>query len=203
MVHVNGVEMPLEEQSGVLVLEDPSGHQTWMLIVDATVEYGDASFIGNDLPQMKVIATMKPGELLRMTSTEEVGEENVLLYSRLLVYTLREERDRYAELERELLRVRRERAEAIEQRDGEREDRDEMLRSAWRHGAAQGWWLQGQKTLDEVLELNPHQGSGDIETGGCEQCDGEEGEVYSSGSRRIVLCDACHHDAVRRGEDLG
>lgn len=39
---------------------------------------------------------------------------------------------------------------------------------------------------------------------GCEQCDSEEGEVYSSSrSGRIVLCDACHHDAVQRGAELG
>ena len=203
MVRVNGTEFPMKEMSGLLVLEDPSGHQNWALISDATVEYGDAEFTGDEAPQMKVVATMKPGEVLRSASTIEASEENVLVYSRLLVALLREERDRYVKLERKYIRAQRERVEAIEQRDGEREDRDEMLRLAWRHGAAQGWWLshplQGQKTLDEVLELNPHPAPEE----GCEQCDSEEGEVYSSGSRRIVLCDACHHDAVQRGAELG
>lgn len=123
MVRVNGVEMPLAEMSGVMALEDPSGHQRWALIVDATVEYGDAEFTGHESPQMKVIATMKPGELLRTTSTEEADEENVLVYSRMLVHILREERDRYAELERQVAHLRRELAHHREIAASHREER--------------------------------------------------------------------------------
>jgi len=174
MVQVNGVEMPLEEMSGVLVLETPSGHQSWALIVDATVEYGDAEFTGDEAPQMKVIATMKPGEMLRAASTEEVGEENVLVYSRLLVALLREERERYAELERKLRLADRERHEQARQLEAAEGDRDQMLRAAWRHGAGQGWFhgqpMQG-KTLDEVLAECPHPES---ETDGCHICGGPD-----------------------------
>lgn len=156
---VNGVEMPLEEMSGLLVLETPEGHQNWALIVDATAEYGDAEFVGNEAPQMKLVVTMPPGELLRVVGTEEVDEPNVLTYSRLLVHVLREERERYAELQRELERERRVSSEMIGRRDDELADRDEMVRAAWRHGAAQGWFhgqpMQG-RTLDEVLEMCPH-----------------------------------------------
>lgn len=122
MVSVNGVEMPLAEMSGVMALEDPSGHQRWVLIVDATIEYGDADF-RTEGPQMKLVATMKPGELLRTASTEEAGEENVLVYSRLLVSLLREERDRYAEMEKELQQARREIARLQESEVSFREER--------------------------------------------------------------------------------
>lgn len=122
MVSVNGVKMPLKEQSGVLVVEAPSGHQQWVLIVDATIEYGDADF-RTEGPQMKLVATMKPGELLRTASTEEAGEENVLVYSRLLVSLLREERDRYAEMEKELQQARREIARLQESEVSSREER--------------------------------------------------------------------------------
>ena len=175
MVSVNGVEMPMREQSGLLVMESPSGHQSWALIADATVEYGDAEFTGDEPLEMKVIATLPPGELLRTAHTLEAGEENVLVYSRLLVHVLREERERYAELEKELARERQVSSEMIGRRDDELEDQAEMLRAAWRHGAAQGWFhgqpMQG-KTLDEVLEMNPHPEPDD--TSGCHICGGPD-----------------------------
>lgn len=123
MVSINGVEMPLEEMSGVLVLEDSSGHQSWALIVDATVEYGDAEFTGGEAPQMTVIAEMKPGEMLRVADTTEPGEENVLVYSRMLVHILREERERYAELEKQVWHLRRELARLQESEVSFREER--------------------------------------------------------------------------------
>ena len=159
MVTVNGVEMPMRKMSGLLVLETPEGHQNWALIVDATVEYGDAEFTGYESPQMKVVATMPPGELLRTVSTEEVGEENAALFTRLLVHVLREERERYAELEKR--HDQRGAALSAAQAENRRlaEDSEEMLWAAWRHGASTGWFHgQGMlgKTLDEVLEMNPH-----------------------------------------------
>lgn len=157
MVSINGVEMPLAEQSGVLVLEDPSGHQSWALIVDATVEYGDAEFRGDEAPQMKVIATMKPGELLRMSSTEEAGEENVLVYSRMLVHILREERDRYAELERKLRLADRERHEQAGQLATAAREHAEELHRAWRDGARNGYGCaMGEMNVTDLLGRNPH-----------------------------------------------
>ena len=156
MVSINGVEMPLTEMSGVLVLEDPSGHQQWALIVDATVEYGDADF-RTEGPQMKVIATMKPGELLRMTSTEEAGEENVLVYSRMLVHILREERDRYAKLEGDLRLLRRDLDQSEWQLQEERRAHVEDLHDAWREGARSGYGgAMAEQGLFYVLERNPH-----------------------------------------------
>lgn len=175
MVRVNGVEMPLAERSGVLVLEDSSGHQSWVLIVDATVEYGDAEFTGGDLPQMKVIAEMKPGEMLRVANTIEAGEENVLVYSRLLVALLREERDRYAELEKAHDQQRRlkQRAEAA-RTDAEREHAEEVHR-AWASGAKNGYGAAfGELSLDGVLAQNPHPEPEDDETDGCHVCGGPD-----------------------------
>lgn len=176
MVSVNGVEMPMRHRSGLLVLEDPSGHQNWALIVDATVEYGDAEFTGEEAPEMKVIATLPPGELLRTASSFEAGEENVLTYSRLLVSVLREERERYAELEKR--HDQRGAALSAAQAENRRlaEDSEEMLWAAWRHGASTGWFhgqgMQG-KTLDEVLEMNPHPEPDDEEPG-CHICGGPD-----------------------------
>lgn len=178
MVTVNGMEMPMRHRSGLLVLEEPSGHQSWALIVDATVEYGgDMEFATGALPEMKVIATMPPGELLRTASTEEMDEPNVLVYSRLLVAVLREERERYAELEER--HEQRGRALAAAQQENRRlvEDRDEELREAWREGAKQGW-LNGYstqgKTLDEVLVTNPHPEPVEDEPDGCHICGGPD-----------------------------
>lgn len=178
MVSVNGMEMPMRNRSGLLVLEDPSGHQSWALIVDATVEYGgDVEFTADELPEMKVVATLPPGELLRTAITEEVDEPNVLVYSRLLVEVLREERDRYSKLEQELMQERKWRAEAVARKDDALEDRDEQLHAVWRHGAAQGWFhgqpMQG-KTLDEVLMMNPHPDPGEETEGGCHLCGGPD-----------------------------
>lgn len=107
MVSINGVEMPLTEMSGVIVLEDSSGHQQWALITDATIEYGDADF-RTEGPQMKVVATMKPGELLRMVSTEEQDEGDIFMYTKLLTSVWREAKDRREELKRENARLLRE-----------------------------------------------------------------------------------------------
>lgn len=176
MVTVNGVEMPMTEMSGLVVLESPVGHQHWALIVDATVEYGDESFIGNELPQMKVIATMKPGELLRMTTTEEAGEENVLVYSRMLVHILREERERYAELEKAHDQQRRlkQRAEAA-LTDAEREHAED-LHAAWRNGARIGYGAaMAEQSLFDALERNPHPlPEPEDETDGCHVCGGPD-----------------------------
>lgn len=173
MVSVNGVEMPMREQSGLLVMESPSGHQSWALIADATVEYGDAEFTGDEMPEMKVVATMPPGELLRTASTEEVDEPNVLVYSRLLVHLLREERERYAAQSRELERARQERAEAIARRDDALADRDEMLHAAWADGARNGYVSASAGLPVEVaLERNPHPEPDD--TSGCHICGGPD-----------------------------
>ena len=173
MVSVNGVEMPMREQSGLLVMESPSGHQSWALIADATVEYGDAEFTGDEPPQLRVIVTLPPGELLRTAQTEEVDEPNVLTYSRLLVHVLREERDRYAELERELIRERQWRAEAVARKDDALADRDEMLRAAWADGARNGYVSASAGLPVEVaLERNPHPEPDD--TSGCHICGGPD-----------------------------
>lgn len=175
MVHVNGVEMPLAEMSGVLVLENPDGHQSWALIVDATIEYGDAVFTGHESPQMKVIATMKPGELLRTASTFEAGEENVLVYSRLLVALLREERDRYAEMEKGR-HVWRQRAQELQERaEAAERDRDEMLHAAWSDGARGGYSGHRQGwTMADALRMNPHPEPEDDETDRCHVCGGPD-----------------------------
>lgn len=177
MVNVNGVEMPMQEMSGLIVLEDQRGNQSWSLIVDATVEYGDAEFHGDEMPEMKVIVTMKPGERLRMASNAQAGEENVLVYSRLLVHTLREERDRYADLQKTTRALRENWNRDAIQLENERRDRDEMLYAAWGDGARRAWWsreLRG-KTLKEVLEMNPHpEPEDDTETDGCHVCGGPD-----------------------------
>ena len=172
-MRVNGVEMPLEEMSGLLVLETPEGHQNWALIVDATAEYGDAEFVGNEAPQMKLVVTMPPGELLRVVGTEEVDEPNVLTYSRLLVHVLREERERYAQLERTLVEAHQSRAEAIARRDDALADQDEMLRAAWADGARNGYVSASAGLPVEVaLERNPHPEPED--TSGCHICGGPD-----------------------------
>src|SRR5690625_3260737 len=97
MVNVN----PLEKKHGLIVLENEVGHQQWALIVDAEVEYdNDVSISSSDAAQYSVTTTLAPGEMLRMASTFNPYEENVLVYSRLLVSVLREERERYAALEK-------------------------------------------------------------------------------------------------------
>ena len=172
MVSVNGVEMPMREQSGLLVMESPSGHQSWALIADATVEYGDAEFTGDEPLEMKVIATLPPGELLRTAHTLEAGEENVLVYSRLLVHVLREERERYAELEREMHVWRRTAQDLRERVDAVERDRDEMLRAAWADGARNGYVSASAGLPVEVaLERNPHP---EPEEPGCHICGGPD-----------------------------
>ena len=173
MVSVNGVEVPQRHQSGLLVLEDPSGHQSWALIADATVEYGDMEFTGDEPPQLRVIATMEPGEQLRVAGTEEADEPNVLTYSRLLVHVLREERERYAQLERTLVEAHQSRAEAIARRDDALADQDEMLRAAWADGARNGYVSASAGLPVEVaLERNPHPEPED--TSGCHICGGPD-----------------------------
>lgn len=174
MVSVNGVEVPLRHQSGLLVVESPSGHQSWALIADATVEYGDMEFTGDEPPQLRVIATMEPGEQLRVAGTEEADEPNVLTYSRLLVHVLREERERYAQLERTLVEAHQSRAEAIARRDDALADQDEMLRAAWADGARNGYVSASAGLPVEVaLERNPHPEPED-DTSGCHICGGPD-----------------------------
>ena len=171
---VNGVEVPLRHQSGLLVVESPSGHQSWALIADATVEYGDMEFTGDEPPQLRVIATMEPGEQLRVAGTEEADEPNVLTYSRLLVHVLREERERYAQLERTLVEAHQSRAEAIARRDDALADQDEMLRAAWADGARNGYVSASAGLPVEVaLERNPHPEPED-DTSGCHICGGPD-----------------------------
>src|SRR5690625_7856080 len=82
MVNVN----PPEKKHGLIVLENEVGHQQWALIVDAEVEYdNDVSISSSDAAQYSVTTTLAPGEMLRMASTFNPYEENVLVYSRLLV----------------------------------------------------------------------------------------------------------------------
>ena len=174
MVSVNGVEMPMRHRSGLLVLEDPSGHQNWALIVDATVEYGDAEFTGYESPQMKVVATMPPGELLRTVSTEEVDEPNAALFTRLLVHVLREERERYAELEKR--HAQRGAALSAAQAENRRlaEDQAATRRAEWREGALEGWFKSREGAeLEAVLESNPHPETDDEEPG-CHVCGGPD-----------------------------
>lgn len=173
MPSVNGMEMPMRNQSGLLVLEEPSGHQVWSLITDATVEYDhDTEVSYGSSPQFKVIATMPPGELLRAASTVEAGEENLLVYSRLLVSVLREERDRYAELERELIRERQWRAEAVARKDDVLKEREEAVHSAWADGARNGYVsASAGLPVEAALERNPHPEPED-ETDGCHICGG-------------------------------
>ena len=175
MPTVNGMEMPLKKQSGLLVLENESGHQSWALIVDATVEYGDDAGVSyGSSPQFKVIATLPPGELLRTANTLEENEVNVLTYSRLLVAVLRKERDRYAELERELIRERQWRTEAVARKDDVLNDRAEMLHAAWADGARNGYVASAAGLpVETALERNPHPEPED-ETDGCHICGGPD-----------------------------
>ena len=122
---------------------------------------------------MKVIATMEPGEQLRVAGTEEADEPNVLTYSRLLVHVLREERERYAQLERTLVEAHQSRAEAIARRDDALADQDEMLRAAWADGARNGYVSASAGLPVEVaLERNPHPEPED--TSGCHICGGPD-----------------------------
>ena len=174
MVSVNGVEVPLRHQSGLLVVESPSGHQSWALIADATVEYGDMEFTGDEPPQLRVVATMEPGEQLRVAGTEEADEPNVLTYSRLLVHVLREERERYAELEKELGVWRRTAQDLRERVEADERDRGEMLRAAWADGARNGYVSASAGLPVEVaLERNPHPEPED-DTSGCHICGGPD-----------------------------
>lgn len=178
MVEMNPQTGPLAQASGIIAVETPEGHQQWALLVDAQIRYDNEVTVSyGSSPQFTVIATLPPGEKLRQASTVEAGEENVLIYSRLLVSVLREERDRYAELEHRMEMERRSRAEAVARRDDVLADRDEMLWAAWRQGASQGWFhgqpAQG-KTLDEVLAMNPHPEPEDDESSGCHICGGPD-----------------------------
>lgn len=185
MVEMNPQTGPLAQASGILAVEGPDGHQQWALVVDAQIRYDNEVTVSyGSSPQFTVIATLPPGEKLRQASTIEAGEENVLIYSRLLVSVLREERERYAQLEREQVRLerelastRRERVEAIERRDDALEDRDEMLYAAWTHGAKNGYVTASTGLPIKVaLERNPHPEPKDdeTETDGCHICGGPD-----------------------------
>jgi len=176
VIEVNPQNSQLSKASGILAVETPDGHQQWALVADAEIRYdNDVTVSYGESPQFTVIATLPPGESLRTAGTIEAGEENVLVYSRLLVAVLREERDRYAELEKR--HDQRGAALSAAQAENRRlaEDSEEMLWAAWRHGASTGWFhgqgMQG-KTLDEVLEMNPHPEPD--ETDGCHICGGPD-----------------------------
>lgn len=182
MVSVNGIEMNpntriLSKASGIIAVETPDGHQSWALLVDAQVSYdNDVTVSYGTSPQYTVIATLPPGEMMRTAHTVEAGEENVLVYSRLLVDVLREERERYAELEKRFSEQGVQLSKVREEAGALAEDQAEMLWAAWRHGAAQGWFhgqpMQG-RTLDEVLEMNPHpEPADDDEADDCHVCGG-------------------------------
>lgn len=186
MVEMNPQADSLAQASGIIAVEGPDGHQQWALLVDAQIRYdNDVTVSYGSSPQFTVIATLPPGEKLRQASTIEAGEENVLIYSRLLVEVLREERERYAQLEREQVRLerelastRRERVEAIERRDDALEDRDEMLYAAWTHGAKNGYVTASTGLPIKVaLGRNPHpepKDDDETETDGCHICGGPD-----------------------------
>ena len=175
MVEMNPQTGPLERASGVLAVETPDGHQQWALVVDAQIRYGnDVTVSYGSSPQFTVVATLPPGEMLRKASTLEAGEENVLVYSRLLVEVLREERDRYNELERELMRERQARSEAVARRDDALADREEAVHEAWADGARNGYVSASAGLPVEVaLERNPHPEPEDEEQG-CHICGGPD-----------------------------
>ena len=154
MVNVN----PLEKKHGLIVLENEVGHQQWALIVDAEVEYdNDVSISSSDAAQYSVTTTLAPGEMLRMASTFNPDEENVLVYSRLLVSVLREERERYAALEKRFHEQGVQLRKAREENGTAERDHAEGLHEAWRDGAKNGHRMAvGGRGLMYSLEQNPH-----------------------------------------------
>lgn len=178
MVSGNPLSGEMFPASGIIAVETPDGHQSWALIVDAEMRYDqDVSFEG-EVGQYTLIARMKPGEMLRIAHTIEPGEENVLVYSRLLVHILREERDRYAELEREQVALRR-RARALQQElDALKAERVKELHEAWMNGACNGAQLfTSTSTLADMREACPHplpEDDEDEETSGCHVCGGPD-----------------------------
>lgn len=176
MVHVNGVPVPIRQADGLLVLEDAEGNQSWTLVEHATANFGDdMAFVGGEEPRLELQIALPPGHALRMATTLEAGEENVLVYSRLLVHVLREERERYAELEKAHDQQRRlkQRAEAA-LTDAEREHA-EGLHEAWRDGARSGYGCaMAEQSLTDLLERNPHSEPEDDETDGCHVCGGPD-----------------------------
>ena len=175
MVEMNPQTGPLERASGVLAVETPDGHQQWALVVDAQIRYGnDVTVSYGSSPQFTVVATLPPGEMLRKASTLEAGEENVLVYSRLLVAVLREERDRYAELEKELGVSRRTAQHLREKADADERDLEEAVHAAWADGARNGYVSASAGLPVEVaLERNPHPEPEDEEPG-CHICGGPD-----------------------------
>ena len=154
MVNVN----PLEKKHGLIVLENEVGHQQWALIVDAEVEYdNDVSYSGGDAAQYSVTTTLAPGEMLRMASTFNPNEENVLVYSRLLVAVLREERDRYAELEKRFHEQGVQLRKAREENGTAAREHAEGLHEAWADGAKNGYASASvELSLTDLLGRNPH-----------------------------------------------
>lgn len=154
MVNVN----PLEKKHGLIVLENEVGHQQWALIVDAEVEYdNDVSISSSDAAQYSVTTTLAPGEMLRMASTFNPDEENVLVYSRLLVSVLREERERYAALEKRFHEQGVQLRKAREENGTAEREHAEGLYLAWRDGARIGYGgAMGWANLADLLERNPH-----------------------------------------------
>lgn len=155
MIKVNGVDMPKRDQDGLLVIVDEDGVQHWAMLQHAHVDYVEREFQVTEDFQLEVTATLALGQTLTMASEQEADEENVLVYSRLLVALLREERDRYAELA-EQLRISQAGKRLVDEELAEtRRDRDEMLHAAWRDGAATGWRQQNLPP-QEMLAMNPH-----------------------------------------------
>lgn len=175
MIEVNPQNSQLSKASGILAVETPDGHRQWALVADAEIRYDAEVGFSDGVGQFTVIATLPPGESLRTASTIEAGEENVLVYSRLLVAVLREERERYAELEKR--HDQRGAALSAAQAENRRlaEDRAEALHESWADGARNGFvTADAGLPLEVAFERNPHPEPEDDEEPGCHICGGPD-----------------------------
>lgn len=154
---VNGVDYPLRDQNGILAIEDEDGTQHWAVIQHAQVNYVDQEIVSDREFRMELTVTLAPGQTLLMADSTDADEENVLMYSRLLVALLREERDRYAELGKDLREADRHRNKLLEQLAGVGADHAEGVHRAWANGARSGYTagVRGDDALSLILN-NPH-----------------------------------------------